>query len=207
MSEKDEEDLFAPGEEQAYRKWEQPSTFPITNEEQLGQDILKTFARTSDPNTIIHKKVRKMVPVFSTKTVLNKKGKEIDVEYLEGYEIKEWTIPITIQPKYHDLITDDIARAFFSDGDLEVFRIVSSYCKTIKSFADRYGLDLSLHYNNMADENNILSVSSGAYKGKRVQLAKTNIAESSSRQNLIQSFEQQNLGKNKKGFLDFITKP
>ena len=74
----------------------------------------------------------------------------------------------------------------------------------VKAFSQRYELDLALHYNNFADENHLLVVSSGAYKGKRVQLAKTSIAETSMRQSSFQTIGQE---KKKKGFIDSLINP
>ena len=190
-------------EEIARRPFE-PSNMPVGSMEQLGQDILRTFARVSDPNVVEYKKVRRRVPIFSTKTVLDKNGNERTVEYIERWDMQEWELPIVVQPKYHELISDDISRAFLSDGDLEVYRSTASYCKMVKSFSERYELDLSLHYNNFADENHLLVVSSGAYKGKRVQLAKTSIAETSMRQSSFQTIGQE---KKKKGFVGSILNP
>jgi len=186
-----EEQLFQEGEEQAYMRPVENETIPVSTDQQLGQDILRTFARISDPNMIKFKKIRKRVPVFATKTITTKGGRDKAIEYIDKWEVKEWEIPIIVQPKYHELITDDMSRAFLNETDLGVCRDVAAYCQMIKSFADRYDLDLALHHNNFVDENNYLVVSSGAYKGKRVELAKTNRIESSYRADTIQMLGQQ----------------
>lgn len=200
-----QEEYFEEGEPQTYKKPYESVPFPVTSDQQLGQEILRTFARVSDPPVIVMRKIRKRVPVFDTKTVTDEKGKERDLEYIEKWEIQEWEFPILVQPKYHELITDDISRGFLNEGDLEVARTMASYCDGVKSFADRYGLDLSLHHNNMVDEIQYLVVSSGAFQGKRVQLAKTNIAEQTYRQSTYQMTEE---GKRrKKGLIDGIINP
>lgn len=207
MSEKDQqESFFEEGEEQEYQKVQEDKAPPIVSEPQLAVNILKTHARTSNPNTIHMKIIRQRVPVFGTQQIKDKNGNIKDVPFVERYKIEEWKIPILIQPKYHELITDDLSKAFLSEGDLEVSRTNMTYCKLIQSFADRYEIDLSMHHNNFVDETNYLVVSSGAFKGKRVMLAKTNIAEQTTRQTLNQFMTQQDKDK-KKGFLDKMLNP
>ena len=60
----------------------------------------------------------------------------------------------------------------------------------VKSFAKRYGLDLSLHHNNIADEIMALVVASGAVKGRRVMIAKANTAETKYTAETVQAIEQ-----------------
>jgi len=191
--------------EESYRKPYESEMTPVTNDQQLGQDILRTFARISDPPIIEIRKVTRDSPVFDVKTIVDADGTEKQVEYIAGFERKTWEYPILIQPKYHELITDDISRAFLSDGDLEVARCIASYCKAVKSFADRYELDLSVNHNNFVDDALYLIVSSGASRGKRVQLAKTNIAEQTYRASSIQEVGE--LKKKKKGFLESVMNP
>jgi hypothetical protein len=187
-----------PEEEESYRKAAENEMIPVTNDQQLGQDILRTFARISDTDSIVYKKIRRKTPVFAKKTIQNGESKR-EVEYISRWEEVEWEIPIKVQPKYHELITDDISRAFLNDTDLSLARDYSSYCQMVKSFANRYGLDLSKHYNNFVDDNNYMVVSSGAYKGKRVELAKTNRIESSYRADSVQMIGQK--PKQKKGII------
>lgn len=185
-----------------YRKPYESESFPISNDQQLGQDILRTFARMSDPPIIEMRKVRKRVPKLVIMEVKGEDGRMRNVPCIVGWVEKEWEFPILIQPKYHELITDDLSRGFLSEGDLEVARTVASYCNAVKSFSDRYDLDLSLHHNSWVGENNYLIISSGAFKGKRVQLAKTNIAEQSYRSDMTQSIGE--IKKKKKGFFNSL---
>ncbi len=184
------EQYFEENEPENFKQPYEQSMIPVGSEFQLGQAILKTFARVSDPPTIETKIIRRRVPVFGIKTVLTKTGQEKDVEFIEHWETKEWRIPILKQPKYHEAITDDLSRGFLNDGDLEVARTLVAYCAAVKSFADRYNLDLSLHHNNIIDEVQYLIISSGAWRGKRVKLAKTNMAEQSLRQSISQISER-----------------
>ncbi len=197
MSQQDE--ILA--EEPLQRKPYEDEMIPVTNDQQLGQDILRTFARISDPPMIVMRKVRRKVPIIDKKTILHK-GKEREVECITGWEEKQWDFPILVQPKYHEQITDDISRAFLSEGDLEVWRSSASYSNAIKSFAERYDLNLSLHHNSFVDENLMLVVSSGAFRGKRVNLAKTNLLEQTYRATSMQQVGQ--ISKKKKGFWDSI---
>jgi hypothetical protein len=190
MEEKNSEPYFEENEPQNFRKSYDQVPIPVGSEYQLGQAILKTHARVSDPPTIETKVIRRKVPVFGIKTVLTASGKEKDVEFIERWEIQEWRIPILKQPKYHEAITDDISTGFLNDGDLEVARTIIAYCAAVKSFADRYNLDLALHHNNLIDEAMYLIVTSGAWRGKRVKLAKTNMAEQSLRQSISQVMER-----------------
>lgn len=200
-----EEEVFEEEPEPECRKAYEDDSIPISSDQQLGQSILRTFARISDPDEIIEKKISRKVPVISIKTVLDKNGNEKQVEYISGWETKTWTEPRRVQPKYHELITDDNSRAFLNDLDLALSRDVVAYCIQIHSFARRYDLDLSLHHNNFADENNFMIVSSGAYKGKRVELAKTSRVESSYRADTTQLLKQSPIEKQKKkGFFGRI---
>lgn len=171
--------------------------YPVSNQEQLGQDILRTFARTADPDSIVFKKVKRQVPVFGKKTILDEDGKPKQIEYIEKMKWIEWEVPVKIQPKYRELITDDIARSFLDDNDLALYRDILNYCKMIKSFGDRYEYDLSTHFNNWRDEAMTLIVSSGAYKGQRVKLAKSNVTETSYRANMFQNVGEQKQEKKK----------
>ena len=198
---KQEEEYFEEGEPRStYRPYESES-LPATTAELLGQSILETFARISDPPMIEDKKIRKKIPVILTRTIKDKNGEEKTIEYIDHWEIKEWSFPILVQPKYHELITNDLPRGFLSEGDLEVARNNATYCMMVKSFAERYDLDLSLHHNKWIGETNYLIVSSGAFKGKKVQLAKTNIAETSYRADSVQTIGQ---ARKKKGFIQDI---
>lgn len=202
MNQQDE--FFEEGEPRStYRPYESES-IPATTAELLGQSILEVFAKTSDPPMIEVRKMRKKIPVILTRTIKNGNGEERLVEYIDHWEVKEWEFPILVQPKYHELITGDISRGFLSEGDLEVARNNATYCMTVKSFANRYDLNLATHHNKWIGETNYLIVSSGAFKGKKVQLAKTNIAETSYRADQTQTIGQQKKGK---GFMDRILNP
>jgi len=205
----DEENYFkaeGDGDDQGYYKPWADDAMPISNDTALGQWILKTFARCSDPPRLFVRKIKRRVPIIGTATVVDDKGKTKETNYIREWREETWeSEPMLIQPKYHEHITDDMSRAFLSEGDLEVCRTSSGYCKAVKSFAERYGLDLSLHHNNMVDDMHYLIVSSGAFKGKRVQLAKTNIAETSYRANMMQQVSQEE--KKKRGMLQNILNP
>lgn len=201
---KKEEEYFEEGEPRStYRPYESES-IPATTAELLGQSILETFARISDPPMIEVRKMRKKIPVILTRTIKNGEKEEKVVEYIDHWEVKEWEFPILVQPKYHELITNDLPRGFLSEGDLEVARNNATYCMTVKSFANRYDLDLATHHNKWIGETNYLIVSSGAFKGKKVQLAKTNIAETSYRADSIQTIGQ---ARKKKNFIESIINP
>jgi hypothetical protein len=186
-------------EEENYQTPLQPEMYPVTNQEQLGQDILRTFARISDPDSIQFKKIKKAYPVLKKKIIKDGKGKEKETEYIEE-ELREYDIPIRVQSEYHELITDDIARAFLSSDDFFLYLDNGDYCQAVKSFAKRYGLNLSLHHNRMADMTNQLVVASGAVNGQRVTLAKANIVDTTYK--ATQTLQQGVQRKKKKGFLE-----
>lgn len=187
-------------EEVSYQKPVEQEMYPVTNQEQLGQDILRTFARISDPDMIQFKKIRKTYPMLKKKTIKDKNGKAKEIEYVKE-ETREYEIPIKVQSEYHELITDDIARAFLSPDDFFLYLDNGDYCQAIKSFATRYDLSLAAHHNRMADMTNQMVVASGAVNGQRVKIAKSNIAETTYRANTLQTL-QQGQQKKKKGFLD-----
>jgi len=186
---------------QSFRKPVEDEMIPVTNDQQLGQDILRTFARISDPDTIQWMQMKIQVPILKKKEVIGEDGKKQMVEVIGGWKVVDWKEPIRVQPEYHELITDDVSRAFLDDDDLSIYRANASYCKTLKSFAVRYELNLAIHHNNFADENCLLLVSSGAHKGKRVQLAKTNLIETNYKQDVSQIMEQRPPQQKKKGLL------
>ena len=196
-----EQDQREQREEKVYRRQAETDMYPVSNQEQLGQDILRTTARFSDPDMIEYRTIKMTVPKLEKKNVLDEKGKEVEVEVIVGYEEKEWKEPIRVQSKYHEPITDDISRAFLSFEDYMLYQDNISYCLMIKSFANRYGLDLAIHYNNVIDDNNTMVVGSGAVKGRRVMIAKSNIAETSYKESIMQQTQPE--GKKKK-FLGII---
>lgn len=180
---------------------EDSSQTPIMNDQQLGQDILKTFARTADSSRIEFIKVKRKVPILENKKVLDKEGKEVSADVITGWVEQAWEIPIRSQPDYRELITDDISRSFLSETELFLYRDLVTYCKQIKSFAQRYNLDLKTHHNNMVDETMALIVSSGSRDGQRVKLAKSNYAETIHKSDTIQRLQGQ---EQKKRFLGII---
>jgi len=196
--EEENQDRFIEKEEDFKRPVEQDN-IPVTNQEQLGQVILQTIARTSDANEIVFKRVRKPFPIIEKAIVTDQDGQEVEIEKIVGWEEKTWEIPIEIQPKYREMITDDIAKAFLTFDDLVIYRDYVMYCKMVKSFSDRYGEDLSPHHNNMRDEAMALVVSSGALDGQRVQLAKSSIIKTDSKETLSR-FLQDGPQKKKKSF-------
>ena len=184
-------------EDTQYQRPAEDGMYPVASQEQLGQDILRTFARISDPDMIEFKKIKKKVPVLKKKIVKDENGEERELEYSE-WEYQEWEIPIKIQPKFHEIITDDISRAFLPVDDYNIYLDVVGYCLTVKSFSKRYDLEgLALHYNNMVDELNAMVAASGSVKGQRVTLAKANIANTTYRAETTQAIEQR-MGSQKK---------
>ncbi len=177
-------------EQEEYIKPYEQDHIPVTSDQQLGQDILRTSARVSDPPLIKMQKVRRKVPVFGVKTILLKDGSTKDVEFIEAWEMQEWDIPIKVQPEYHELITDDIARAFLSREDYWIYLDIGEYCQTVRSFAKRYDLDLALHHNHWVDGCNQMVVGSGAVGGQRVKIAKANLSETTYKADTFQIMQQ-----------------
>ena len=177
------------------------SQSPVTSKEQLGQILLKTFHRTADPDTIEYQKIKHLFPTIVKKLVMDEaSGETVEVDALVGWEEKELEIPIRKQSEYKELITDDIARAFLHKDDFDLFLDWGTYCETVRSFAKRYGLNLSEHHNHVVNETALMIVGSGAVEGQRPILAKTDIAKN------VQGYEAINALKNnpeKKG-PDFI---
>ena len=163
---------------------------PVTSKEQLGQILLKTFHRTADPDTIEYKKIKHLFPKIERKLVIDEKsGDKVEVDALVGWEEKEIEIPIRKQSEYREFISDDISRAFLHASDFELYQDIGSYCETIRSFAKRYGLNLSKHHNHMVNETAIMVAGSGAVEGQRPILAKTDIAKTVQGYEAIQSLQ------------------
>lgn len=173
------------------------SQSPVTSKEQLGQILLKTYHRTSDPDHIEYKKIKHLFPKIEKKIVLDEEtGEQVEVEALTGWVEKELEIPIRKQSEYKELITDDIARAFLTTEDFDLYLDFGTYCETVRSFAQRYELNLSKHYNHMANEIAMMVVGSGAVEGQRPILAKTDIAKTVQGYESIQALQAK---ANKKG--------
>jgi len=177
---------------------------PVTNQEQLGQFILQTTARISDPDMIEFRTIKKKFPVVETKTILNERGKETEVEVVTGYEDHEWEVPVRVQSEYHEMISDDIAKAFLSPTDYILYQDTVDYCLMIRSFAKRYDLNLAIHFNNFVDGLNAKVAASGAVKGRRVMIAKSNIAETTYREENMRLEDMRNRDKKKKKLFGVI---
>ncbi|KKN17185.1 hypothetical protein LCGC14_0968400 [marine sediment metagenome] len=175
-----------------YKQIVKSTQSPVTSKEQLGQILLKTFHRVADPDTIEYKKVKHLFPKIVKKIVLDDdSGEEVEVEALVGWEEKEIEIPIRKQSEYKELITDDIARAFLSQDDFNLYLDMGTYCETVRSFAKRYDLNLSEHHNHIVNETALMIAGSGAVEGQRPILAKTDIAKS------VQGYESMQALQNK----------
>lgn len=183
----------------------QDTTPPIVNRDQLGQLLLKTYARLSDPDQIKVQKIEYNSAIIEKKMVLNEYGEQVEVGVLKGFKKKVIEVPIRIPPKYRELITGDIATAFLSYDDYDLYLDNGNYCQTVKSFADRYDLDLSLHHNHFVGMTNLMVVGSGAVEGQRPTLAKTDIAKSISKSDSIQTL-QERAEKGRSGFLEKLAK-
>ena len=178
---------------------------PIVNRDQLGQLLLKVYAKLSDPDQIKVQKIEYNSAIIEKQTVLNEYGEQVEVGVLKGFKKKVIEVPVRIPPKYRELITGDIATAFLSYDDYDLYLDNGNYCQTVKSFADRYDLDLSLHHNHYVGMTNQMVVGSGAVEGQRPTLAKTDIAKTISRADSVQTL-QQKAEKNRSGFLEKLAK-
>ena len=185
-----------------YKRAVDSTPMPVSSKEQLGQELLRTFARISDPDQIVFRTVIRKIPILKRKMVLDETGEQIEVETLIGWKKKKFEIPILTPPKYRELITDDIARAFLSKMDFDLYLDNGEYCQSIRSFSKRYGLDLALHHNHFVGTTNLLVCGSGAVEGQRPTLAKTDIAKAISQQNSVQ--EIQDKAKKNKGFMNTV---
>ena len=132
-----------------------------------------------------------MFPKIEKKLVLDEEsGEQVEVEALVGWEEKEIEVPIRKQSEYKELITDDISRAFLSKDDFDLYLDIGTYCETVRSFAKRYGLNLSEHHNHLVNETAMMVAGSGAVEGQRPILAKTDIAKSVQGYEAIQNFQK-----------------
>ena len=193
-------------DEEMYQQIVKSTTSPVTSKEQLGQVLLKTFHRIADSDTIDYKKIKHLFPKIEKKTVVDEEsGEQVEVEMLVGWEEKEIEIPIRKQSEYKEPITDDISRAFLSKDDFDLYLDLGTYCETLRSFAKRYGLNLSEHYNHIVNETAMMVVGSGAVEGQRPILAKTDIAKSVQGYESIKSL-QEKASKRNPNLLDEIIK-
>lgn len=175
-----------------YTAYSEPSSMhqvPITSKEQLGQEILRTYTRLSDPETIATKIVFKTLPILARKIVQDEKGNEVEIEYIKGWEKRKFEIPIRVPPKYRDLISDDLSRAFLSKDDYDLYLDIANYCQQVRSFAKRYDMDLSPHYDSFFTMLYLMICGSGAVEGQRITLAKTDIAKTLTRGESIQEIQ------------------
>lgn len=175
-----------------YTEYSEPSTVhsvPITSKEQLGQEILRTYTSLSDPETIKTKVVFRTLPILARKIVLDEKGNEVEVEYIKSWEKHKFKIPVRVPPKYRDLISDDLSRAFLSKDDYDLYLDIANYCQQVRSFAKRYSMDLSPHYDSFFTMLYLMICGSGAVEGQRITLAKTDIAKSLTRGESIQEIQ------------------
>jgi len=191
-------------EEQMYRKPYEDESTPATSDTLLGQLLLQTYARVSDPDMVEFRKIRSRFPKIGTKTVIDEDGTEKEVNYITEWVMEEYEIPIRVQPKYHEIITDDIARAFLEKNEFYLYLDNGSYCQSVRSFAKRYEVDLSLHHNHIVDDISLMVVGSGSIEGQRPTLAKTNIAKTISKQDSFSMMEQRMGAAKKKKFLGLI---
>lgn len=179
---------------------------PVINSEQLGQDILRVFTRTAEPSTVKVYTVKKKVPVLEKKNVYDEATKQmVEVEALTGWRDEEVDIPIEAPPEYAELINQDIARAFLSVDDYDLYLDNGNYCLSLLSFCHRYKLKLKKHFNHFAFMNHMMVVGSGAVEGQRVTLAKTDIAKTIGQTETVQALQDKATKKNM-GFIEKIAK-
>ena len=89
----DEEKYFkavGDGDDQGYYKAWEDDAMPISNDTALGQWILKTFARCSDPPRVFIRKIKRKVPIIGTATITDKKGKTQETNYIREWRELTW---------------------------------------------------------------------------------------------------------------------
>ncbi len=103
---------------------------------------------------------------------------------------------------YLKLINGEIAKAFLSVDDYDIYLDLADYAETVKSFAKRYELNLISHHDHIVKNMFAMLSGSGAVEGQRVTLAKTDIAKSISHGESVQTLQQRAEKKKE----DFMTK-
>lgn len=127
---------------------------PVYSQPQIAKEHLKVSSKISDKEPI-------SIPIRT-----DGKGKVLE------YRI-EW------RPKYKELLTNDIAKAFLNDGEKRVAKQIESCCISIKAFADSNKFKLKGIYDSFADYHSAILNTSRAHKGKSAYLSQTMYNESS----------------------------
>ena len=156
MGEEDGEETIKMQERQAMDEYldtmAEQSDQPVYSQPQIAKEHLKVTSKISD-------KVPVHVPI------------ETDAEGKPTKYRIEW------RPKYKELLTDDIAKAFLSDSEKKVAKQIEDCCITIKAFANSNELSLVMIYDSFAEYHAAIINTSRAHKGKSAYLSQSMFIE------------------------------